>query len=99
LLDWPPRYARKIAVVCYRRLGAVLAASPQSSGRGVEPRRSSGTLQLSTRCSSVALPPSRSLPVRVDPAWSLPRFTGRGLLGCGDLRKGQLRRNHRQDKK
>src|SRR5215468_2368985 len=42
----------------------VLAPSPHSSGRGFGPRRSSGTLQLSTRCSSLALPPSRSLPVR-----------------------------------
>jgi hypothetical protein len=29
----------------------------------------------------------------------LGAFTGRGLLGCGDLRMGQLRRDHRQDKK
>ena len=43
---------------------------PQFSGRGVAPRRSRGTLQLSTRCSSLALPPSRSLPVRVDSAWT-----------------------------
>ena len=40
---------------------SVLAPSRQSSGRGFEPRWSRGTLQLSTRCSSLALPPSRSL--------------------------------------
>jgi hypothetical protein len=43
----------------------VLAPSPHSSGRGLGPRRSSGTLQLSTRCSSLALRPSRSFAVRV----------------------------------
>src|SRR5262249_12914505 len=32
------------------------------------PRRSAGTLQLSTRCSSLALPPSRSLAMRSGPA-------------------------------
>jgi hypothetical protein len=42
--------------------------SPHRSGRGFGPRRSGGTLQLSTRCSSLALPPSRSLAVRVGPA-------------------------------
>src|SRR5262249_58809428 len=42
----------------------VLEPSPHWSGRGFGPRRSSGTLQLSTRCSSLALPPSRSLAVR-----------------------------------
>src|SRR5262249_38016110 len=35
--------------------------SPHRSGRGFGPRRSASTLQLSTRCSSLALPPSRSL--------------------------------------
>src|SRR5262249_9307233 len=59
--DWrtnarPQRFA---PVAC------VLELSPHWSGRGFGPRRSSGTLQLSTRCSSLALPPSRSLPVRV----------------------------------
>src|SRR5437870_13142867 len=43
----------------------MLAPSPHSSGRGFGPRRSRGTLQLSTRCSSLALPPSRSLAVRI----------------------------------
>src|SRR6516162_64149 len=33
----------------------VLAPSPHSSGRGFGPRRSSGTLQLSTRCSVARL--------------------------------------------
>src|SRR6516225_7664893 len=47
----------------------VLALSPHSSGRGLGPRRSSGTLQLSTRCSSLALTPSRSLAVRVGWSW------------------------------
>src|SRR5207247_9070669 len=44
---------------------SVLAPSPHSSGRGFGPRRSRGTVQLSTRCSSLALPPSRSLAVRI----------------------------------
>src|SRR5215470_3216829 len=35
----------------------------QLSGRGVVPRLSSGTLQLSTRCSSFHFSPSRSFPV------------------------------------
>jgi hypothetical protein len=43
----------------------VLAPSSHSSGRGLGPRRSSGTLQLSTRCSSLALRPSRSFAVLV----------------------------------
>src|SRR6266481_5061224 len=47
----------------------VLALSPHWSGRGLGPRRSSGTLQLSTRCSSLALTPSRSLAVRVGGSW------------------------------
>src|SRR5262249_48960454 len=42
-----------------------LAPSPHTSGRGFGPRRSCGTLQLSIRCSSLALPPSRSLAVRI----------------------------------
>src|SRR5262249_5914831 len=50
-------------------VAAVLEPSPHWSGRGFGPRRSSGTLQLSTRCSSLALPPSRSLPVRF--GWTL----------------------------
>src|SRR5262249_4251848 len=41
----------------------VLALSPHSSSRGLGPRRSSGTWQLSTRCSSFALAPSLSLAV------------------------------------
>src|SRR5215470_14774618 len=52
-----------------RRFTGVLAPSPHWSGRGFAPRNSSGTLQLSTRCSSLALPPSRSLAVRV--GWTL----------------------------
>jgi hypothetical protein len=43
----------------------MLAPSPQWSGRGFGPRMSGGTLQLSTRCSSLALRPSRSFAVRV----------------------------------
>ena len=54
---------------CYR-FEVVLALLPQLSGRGVGPRNSSGTLQLSTRCSSAALLPSRSLAVRAcAPIW------------------------------
>jgi hypothetical protein len=48
-----------------QRFEPVLATSLQLFGRGFGPRRSSGTLQLSTRCSSLALRPSRSLAVRV----------------------------------
>src|SRR6516165_6423902 len=55
----------------------VLAPSPHSSGRGFGPRRSSGTLQLSTRCSSLALTPSRSLAVRVGWSW-LPTSSASG---------------------
>jgi hypothetical protein len=47
----------------------VLAPSGHSSGLGFGPRRAGGTLQLSTRCSSLDLPPSRSLAVRVGSAW------------------------------
>ena len=47
-----------------RRPTSCLAYRPQLSGRGIGPRSSRGTLQLSTRCSSLALPPSRSFPVR-----------------------------------
>ena len=39
--------------------------SPGQPGRGVEPRRSSGTRQLSTRCSSEALSDSLSLSVLI----------------------------------
>jgi hypothetical protein len=55
----------------------VLALSPHSTGRGLGPRRSSGTLQLSTRCSSLALTPSRSLAVPVGWSW-LPTPSGSG---------------------
>lgn len=34
-------------------------------GRGLDPRRSIGTLQLSMRCSSIHLRPRRSFPVSV----------------------------------
>src|SRR5262245_12772195 len=43
----------------------MLVPSPHTSGRGFGPRNSLGTLQLSTRCSSLALAPSRSLAVRI----------------------------------
>jgi hypothetical protein len=52
-----------------RRFAGVLEPSPHWSGRGFGPRNSSGTLQLSTRCWSLALPPSRSLAVRVGWIW------------------------------
>src|SRR5262249_14822119 len=52
-----------------QRFAGVLAPSPHWFGRDLGPRNSSGTLQLSTRCSSLALPPSRSLAVRV--GWTL----------------------------
>jgi len=41
----------------------VLAPSPQSSSRGLGPRRPSDTLQFVARCSSLALTPSLSLAV------------------------------------
>jgi hypothetical protein len=59
-----------------RRFAGVLAPSPHWSGRGFGPRRSSGTLQLSTRCSSLALPPSRSLAVRVGWIWLASALAG-----------------------
>jgi hypothetical protein len=37
----------------------------QTLGRGLEPRLSSGTLQLSIRCSSIHFLPRRSFPVSV----------------------------------
>ena len=49
-------------------------------GRGLEPRLSIGTLQLSIRCSSIHFLPSRSLPVSV--AGELAEF------GAGGLRRG-----------
>src|SRR6516162_2348657 len=83
-----------IAAQCYlgesgadRRFAGVLAPSPHWSGRGFAPRRSSGTLQLSTRCSSLALPPSRSLAVRV--GWTLlaSALAGGGAPGAADATK------------
>jgi hypothetical protein len=67
-----------------RRFAGVLAPSPHWSGRGFAPRNSSGTLQLSTRCSSLALPPSRSLAVRV--GWTLlaSALAGGGAPGAAD---------------
>jgi hypothetical protein len=50
------------------RCEPVLTPSLHSSGRGFGPRSAGGTLQLSMRCSSLALPPSRSLAVRVGSA-------------------------------
>jgi hypothetical protein len=67
-----------------RRFAGVLAPSPHWSGRGFAPRNSSGTLQLSTRCSSLALPPSRSLAVRVGSTW-LASALARGVAsGAAD---------------
>ena len=61
LLDRP----RALGRYCSQCFASALAKSLHSSGRGFGPRRSRGTLQLSTRCSSLALPPSRSLAVRI----------------------------------
>src|SRR5262245_19522064 len=61
--------ASPVGRYCSQRFAPMLAPSPHWSGRGFGPRRSSGTLQLSIRCSSLALPPSRSLAVRV--GWTL----------------------------
>ncbi len=44
----------------------------QSLGRGLDPRLSIGTLQLSIRCSSIHFLLRRSLPVRI--AGELPEF-------------------------
>src|SRR5262249_59492489 len=67
-----------------RGFTGVLAPSPHWPGRGLAPRNSSGTLQLSTRCSSLALPPSRSLAVRV--GWTLlaSALAGGGAPGAAD---------------
>jgi hypothetical protein len=43
--------------------GDTVSASPAQSGRGTVPRRSKGTRQLSTRCSSAALLDRRSFEV------------------------------------
>jgi hypothetical protein len=59
---------------CSQGFAFMLAPSPHSSGRGFGPRRSGGTLQLSTRCSSLALPPSRSLAVRIGWTWLASPF-------------------------
>src|ERR1700730_1167375 len=64
--------------------------SPHSFGRGFGPRRAGCTLQLSTRCSSLALPPSRSLAVRVGSAWISDR------LPVGARSQRQLRYEHRR---
>src|SRR5262249_38665405 len=67
-----------------RRFAGVLAPSPHWSGRGFAPPNSSGTLQLPTRCSSLALPPSRSLAVRVGSTW-LASALARGVAsGAAD---------------
>src|SRR5262249_17439368 len=55
----------------------VLAPAPHSSDVGFVPRRSSGPVQLWTRCSSLALTPSRSLAVRVGWSW-LPTSSASG---------------------
>jgi hypothetical protein len=47
-----------------QRLEGVFTSSTQRSGRGFAPRNASGTLQLSTRCSSMDFPLSRSFAVR-----------------------------------
>src|SRR5262249_7626084 len=55
-----------------------------SFGRGFGPRRSIGTLQLSTRCSSLALPLRRSLAVPVGWTWlALPSAAG-GAAGAAN---------------
>src|SRR5262245_19882089 len=59
---------------CSQCFAFMLAPSPHLSGRGFGPRRSGGTLQLSTRCSSLALPPSRSLAVRIGWMWLASPF-------------------------
>src|SRR5262249_29257079 len=67
-----------------RRFAGVVVPSPHWSGRGFPPRNSSGTLQLSPRCSSLALPPSRSLAVRVGSTW-LASALARGVAsGAAD---------------
>src|SRR5262249_59211618 len=74
--------ASPVGRYCSQRFAPMLAPSPHSSGRGFGPRRSGGTLQLSTRCSSLALPPSRSLAVRIG-TWLASPFA-RGIAPGAD---------------
>ena len=60
-----PSSGRGLGRYSFQCFAFMLAPSSHSSGRGFGPRRSRGTLQLSTRCSSLALPLSRSLAVRI----------------------------------
>jgi hypothetical protein len=53
-----------------------------SSGRGLDPLNSGGTLQLSTRCSSIHFVPRRSLPVRF-PARGEVDLPGADWVGPG----------------
>jgi hypothetical protein len=56
-----------------------VGACGQALGRGLLPRLSTGTLQLSIRCSSIHFRPSRSFPVSV--AGALAVLAGRGIGG------------------
>jgi hypothetical protein len=68
-----PSTAQPVAVFNFELIdtsleGAVRGArADEASGRDFAPRSSIGTLQLSTRCSSLALTPSRSFAVRITP--------------------------------
>jgi CheY-like chemotaxis protein len=62
--DAKDRAAGRAPSMSSQRTGGALGSRAQS-GRGLGPRSSGGTLQLSTRCSSVALLLRRSLTVRV----------------------------------
>jgi hypothetical protein len=75
--------ARACVLICG---SSCLRPSPHSSGRGFGPRRAGGTLQLSTRCSSLALPPSRSLAVRVGSAWIWFAWPPRAMPATSELR-------------
>jgi hypothetical protein len=57
----------------------VLAPSPHSSGRDFAPCSSMGTLQLSTRCSSLAFTPSRSFAVQFAAAVATSREAAGGI--------------------
>src|SRR5262245_31791483 len=66
--------------------GYLLAGpSAQASGRGLAPRLSSGTLQLSIRCSSIHLLLSRSFPV--DGAVAAPTASGAAARSSDGARR------------
>jgi hypothetical protein len=75
--DWP----REFDVAGFNGQGGWMSHHPvgtceQLAGRGLVPRLSTGTLQLSIRCSSIHFLPSRSFPVSVF-CWTVEFGVGR----------------------